>query len=185
MPYRALDELLRLVAATQPYAGQVEIDGDDPVFPTPFRIGAAGAAAIAAAALAAARLWALRTSGDDRQRIAVDLRHATAALRSARYLRIDGVAGRDLVDKLSGLYRARAGRWVFLHCNFPNHRAAALGVLGLPAEAGREAVARAVCDWDGLALEEAVHAAQGCAALVRTATEWSSYPQSIALAELP
>ena len=185
MPYRALDELLRFVAATEPDTGQVEIDGDDPVFPTPFRVGAAGAAAITAAAIAAAQLWALRAPGATPQSIAVDLRHATAALRSARYLRIDGGAPRDPVDRLSGLYPAREQRWVFLHCNFPNHRVAALGVLGLPADAGREAVARAVRDWDGLALEEAVHAAQGCAALVRTSAEWSSHPQSNALTALP
>ena len=185
MPYRALDEVLRFVAATEPDAGQVEIDGDDPVFPTPFRIGAAGAAAIGAAAIAAARLWALRTPGATPQSIAVDLRHAAAALRSARYLRVDGALPTDPGDRLSGLYPAREQRWVFLHCNFPNHRVAALGVLGLPADAGREAVARTVRDWDGLALEEAVHAAQGCAALVRTAAEWSSHPQSNALAALP
>ena len=185
MPYRALDELLRFVAATEPDTGQVEIDGDDPVFPTPFRIGAAGAGAIAAAAIAAARLWALRTPGATPQSVAVDLRHATAALRSARYLRVDGGPPRDQVDRLSGLYPAREQRWVFLHCNFPNHRMAALSVLGLHADAGREAVARIVRDWDGLALEEAVHAAQGCAALVRTAAEWSSHPQSDALAALP
>ena len=184
-PYQALDELLRFVATPEAHAGQIEIDGDDPVFPTPFRVGAAGAAAIAAAANAAAQLWALRTGGDRTQRIAVNVRHAAAALRSVRYLRIDGAAAKDLVDRLSGLYPARAGRWVFLHCNFPNHRAAALGVLGLSAEAGREAVARAVREWDGLALEEAVHAAHGCAALVRTAAEWSSHPQSNALAALP
>jgi len=185
MPYRALDELLRFVVGVEPRAGEVEIDGDDPVFPTPFRVGAAGAAAIAVAAFAAAQLWTARMARNARQRIAVDLRHAAAALRSARYLRIDGAPPRDLVDRLSGLYPAREQRWVFLHCNFPNHRAAALSVLGLPAEAGREAVARAVREWDGLALEEAVHAARGCAALVRTAAEWSSHPQSNALSALP
>jgi len=185
MPYRALDELLRFVVGVEPRAGEVEIDGDDPVFPTPFRVGAAGAAAIAVAAFAAAQLWTARMARNARQRIAVDVRHAAAALRSARYLRIDGAPPRDLVDRLSGLYPAREQRWVFLHCNFPNHRAAALSVLGLPAEAGREAVARAVREWDGLALEEAVHAARGCAALVRTAAEWSSHPQSNALSALP
>src|SRR5262245_17233779 len=153
MPYRALDELLRCVVGVERRGGEVEIDGDDPVFPTPFRIGAAGAAAMAAAAVAAAQLWTVRTARNARQRIAVDVRQAAAALRSARYLRIDDAPPRDPVDRLSGLYPAREQRWVFLHCNFPNHRAAALDALGLPADAGREAVARAVRDWDGLALE--------------------------------
>jgi hypothetical protein len=40
-------------------------------------------------------------------------------------------------------------------------------------------------DWDGRALEEAVHAAGGCAAFVRSAEEWSRHPQSAAVAALP
>jgi hypothetical protein len=30
-----------------------------------------------------------------------------------------------------GVYPARNGRWSYLHCNFPNHRAAALKVMDL------------------------------------------------------
>ena len=90
MPVRATEALLALAAHPLPKPGALELIGDDPVFPTRFRIGAAGAAAIAACALAADELWAMRTGR--RQRISVDVRHAAAALRSARYLRIDGKA---------------------------------------------------------------------------------------------
>jgi crotonobetainyl-CoA:carnitine CoA-transferase CaiB-like acyl-CoA transferase len=185
MPHAALDELLGLAGLARPRAGEVEIRGNDPVLPTRFRIGSAGAAAIAASALAAADLWALRTGKDRRQSISVDLRHAVAALRSARYLRVDGRAPKEPFDPLSGLYPARGGRWVFLHCNFPNHRAVALNVLGLPSDADRAAVNRAVADRDGLGLEEAIHAAQGCAGFVRTREEWLQHTQSAAVAALP
>ena len=185
MPHAALNELLNLAALARPVGDDVEIRGTDPVFPTRFRIGAAGAAAIAACAMAAAEIWALRADENRRQRISVDLRHAVAALRSARYLRIGGAVPESLADPLSGLYRARGERWVYLHCNFPNHRAAALGVLGLASDADREAVARALREWDGLALEDAVHAARGCAAFVRDSDEWSRHPQSLAVASLP
>src|SRR5262249_45985054 len=178
-------ELLRLVAGAEPHTGEAEIDGDDPALRTPFCIGAAGAAAIAAAASAAAQVWALRTGRQVRQRVVVGLGHAAAAMRSARYLRLGGAPPRDPVDSLSGLYPARDQRWVFLHCNFPNHRAAVLRVLGLSSDSGRDAIVQVVREWDGLALEEAVHAEHGCAALVRTAAEWSSHPQSNALATLP
>ena len=40
--------------------------GTDPIPPTPFRIGTAGAATVAAAGLAAARLWEQRTGGVSR-----------------------------------------------------------------------------------------------------------------------
>jgi len=185
MPYTAFEELLRLAAVDDAHAGELEIRGDDPVLPTRFRVGAAGAAAIAASAIAAAQLWVLRTGGGRAQSVSVDLRHAVAALRSVRYLQIDGVPPKEPFDPLSGLYPARAARWVFLHCNFPNHRAAALGALGLPSAADRATVARAVLAWDALALEDAVHAAGGCAGCVRSMDEWSAHPQSAALASLP
>jgi hypothetical protein len=34
-----------------------------------------------------------------------------------------------------GFYPTRDGRWSYLHCNFPNHRAAALSVLGVAEQA--------------------------------------------------
>ncbi|MBI1734406.1 MAG: hypothetical protein HYR51_04460 [Candidatus Rokubacteria bacterium] len=43
-------------------------------------------------------------------------------------------------------------RSAYLHCNFPNHRAAALGVLGMPEDRG--AVRQAVAKWDALELED-------------------------------
>src|SRR5579864_4833963 len=140
MVFTALGEILAQAGLPPPARGQVEIKGDDPVFPTRFRVGTAGAAAITAAALAVAELWSLRR-GRPPQSVAVDLRRAAASLRSARYLRVDDRPPKEPFDALSGLYQAREERWVFLHCNFPNHRRAALTALGLPADADRAAVA--------------------------------------------
>ncbi|HEX7969312.1 MAG TPA: CoA transferase, partial [Stellaceae bacterium] len=184
MPYAALDELSDLAGLRAHDPHGIEIAGADPVFPTRFRVGTAGAAAIAAAAMAAADLWALRT-GHARQPVAVDLRHAAAALRSARYLRIAGAPPKEPFDPLSGLYRTRDGGWIFLHCNFPNHRAAALAVLGLAPDAARDVVADAARSRDGEALEDAVHGAGGCAGFVRSAEAWGRHPQSAAVAGLP
>jgi crotonobetainyl-CoA:carnitine CoA-transferase CaiB-like acyl-CoA transferase len=82
-----------------------------------------------------------------------------------------------------GNYPAKHGRWSYLHCNFPNHRAAALKVLGVPEE--REAVRKAVAQWDALDLEEAIIAAKGAGGMVRTMEEWAQHPQGIAVATLP
>jgi crotonobetainyl-CoA:carnitine CoA-transferase CaiB-like acyl-CoA transferase len=180
----ALRSLLSLAGLPDSAAETCRIVGRDPVLPTRFRIGAAGAAAIAAAATAANELWAERTH-QPRQAIAVDLHHAVAALRSARYLRIDGKPPKEPFDRLSGLYEAQGGRSIFLHCNFPHHRAAALGVLGLRGEVERGVVAAAVRDRDALQLEDAIHLAGGCAAFVRTPAEWAAHPQRAAVASLP
>ncbi|MGO8916938.1 MAG: CoA transferase [Stellaceae bacterium] len=183
MASAALSELLSLAGLPPEAAEPVAITGADPVLPTRFRIGAAGAAAIAAAAIAAAELYAMRARRP-RQQVAVDFRPAVAALRSGRHLLVDGAPPQDIFDPVSGFYATRDGRAVMLHCNFPNHRAAALGVLGLPSGVSRTAVAAAVAGWDGLALEDAVHDAAGCAALVRSREEWLAHPQAAAVASL-
>lgn len=96
------------------------LTGSDPVLPTSYRIGEAGAAAIAASARAAADLWELRTG--ESQTVTVDRRHAAAAMRSAIYLRIDGNDPPESWDPFTGHYATGDGRHVFLHCNFRHHR---------------------------------------------------------------
>jgi crotonobetainyl-CoA:carnitine CoA-transferase CaiB-like acyl-CoA transferase len=150
-----------------------EIQGDDPVFATRYRIAAPGAAAIGAAGVAAAHLWRLK-SGEN-QSVRVDARRAAVAMRSNHYLKIDGRTPPRPSDKVTGFYPARDGRWVYLHCNFPNLRDRNLGVLGTPIDP--DAVRAAVARWDGQALEDAIAAAGGCGALVRDETQWQALPQ--------
>ena len=60
--HEALRPVLQVAGWPEERARAVEITGGgDPVLPTPFRIGAAGAAALAATGLAAADLWELRS----------------------------------------------------------------------------------------------------------------------------
>jgi len=174
MPQAALRELLALGKLE----GEAQITGADPVLRTPYRVGAAGAAALAAVGLAVAELWALRTGR--RQRVAVDLRAAAASLRSAYYLRIDGKPPPAPWDPMSGFYPVRDGRWVSIHCNFAHHRHAAMKVLGVAEE--RAAAEAASSSWDGQALEDAIHAAGGCAGLARTTAEWQVHPHAAAVA---
>src|SRR5262252_7810941 len=153
----------------------------DPVLPTPFRIGAAGAATLAASGLAATELWQVRTGRH--QRVTVDLRQATAALRSGHYLQLTGMDVSSERNTIMGFYPSRDGRWSYLHCNFPNHRAAALSVLGVAED--REAVARAVATWNAADLEEAIIAAKGAGGMARTQAEWAKHPQGAAVAAFP
>jgi crotonobetainyl-CoA:carnitine CoA-transferase CaiB-like acyl-CoA transferase len=182
MAYDALRTLMPIAGWPEERAREVEITGGaDPVLPTPFRIGAAGAAALAATGLAAAELWELRTGR--RQQVAVDLRQAVASLRSGHYMHINGEAISTERNRVMGVYPAKGGRWSYIHANFPNHRAAALSVLGVPEE--REAVRQAVAKWDALELEEAIIAAKGAGGMVRSMAEWARHPQAAAIASLP
>jgi len=184
MPLKALATILPIAGwsdAQDRAAAVAFTGGTDPVLPTPFRIGVAGAATVAAAGLAAAALWEARTGR--RQQVSVDLRQATASLRSGTYMKLGDGELPHRRHAIMGCYPTKDGRWSYLHCNFPNHRAAALGVLGVAED--RDAVARAVATWNAADLEEAIIAAKGAGGMVRTHAEWASHPQAAAIAALP
>jgi hypothetical protein len=153
MTNNALRTILPVAGWGEEGVRAVEITGGiDPILPTPFRIAETSAAALAATGLAVSDLWQLRTGR--RQDVAVDSRQATASLRSGHYMKLDGAPVSTERNAVMGVYPAKNGRWSYLHCNFPNHRAAALSVLGVPED--REAVRQAVAKWDALELEEAI-----------------------------
>ena len=182
MSEKILNTLLSIPGVDPQRASAVEFSGGiDPILPTPFRIGETAAASLGAVGLAAADLWEMRTGR--RQDVAVDARRATASLRSSRYMTLNGAPAAGERPSVMGVYPSQNGRWNYLHCNFPNHREAALSVLGVAED--REAVRRAVAQWDALELEEAIIAAKGAGGMVRSMAEWAQHPHSAAVASLP
>jgi crotonobetainyl-CoA:carnitine CoA-transferase CaiB-like acyl-CoA transferase len=182
MPNAALRSILPNVGWSADRADAVAFTGGtDPILPTPFRIGVAGAATLAATGLAVADVWELRSGRQ--QSVAVDVRQATASLRSGHYMKLGDGEVSHARNSIMGVYPTKDGRWSYLHCNFPNHRAAALSVLGVPED--RAAVTRAVATWNALDLEEAIIAAKGAGGMVRTHAEWAQHPQAAAIAALP
>ena len=182
MPREALRSILPVVGLSADRAGQINFTGGtDPILPTPYRIGVAGAATLAATGIAAADLWEMRTGR--RQDIGVDVRHATASLRSGHYMKLGDGEVSHRRNSIMGMYPTKDGRWSYVHANFPNHRAAALSVLGVPED--RDAVAKAVLNWNALDLEEAILAAKGAGGMVRSAAEWAEHPHAQVLNTLP
>ena len=98
-------------------------------------------------------------------------------------MQMDGADVSHERNTIMGVYPAKNGRFSYVHANFPNHRAAALKVLGVPED--RQAVREAVAKWDALELEEAIIAAKGAGGMVRTMDEWAQHPQAAAIASLP
>jgi len=155
--------------------------GTDPILPTSFRIGDTSTAALSAVGLAVSDLWESRTGR--RQEVSVDARRATASLRSGKYIQLDGAGVSTERNTVMGVYPTKDGRWSYLHCNFPNHRAAALSVLGVAED--RDAVTKAVAKWNAQDLEDAIIEAKGAGGMVRTMEEWAKHPQAVAIANLP
>jgi len=182
MKNAALQSLLPFAGWSSDRLREVEfVGGMDPLLPTSFKVTETGTATLAAVGLAVSDLWELRTGR--RQNLSIDTGHATASLRSTKYLRLDGAKVDTERNTVMGIYPARNGRWSYLHCNFPHHRAAALKVLGVPED--RQAVTEAVAKWDAQELEEAIIAAGGAGGMVRSAAEWAGHPQGRAVASLP
>jgi crotonobetainyl-CoA:carnitine CoA-transferase CaiB-like acyl-CoA transferase len=180
MRHALLDEILTLTGES-PAGNEVEIVGQDPVFPTTFAIGEGGAACIAASAVEAARVFMDRTGQS--QRVRVDVDAAAAAMRSSRYARLTDAPPAPTGGAGLSIYRTADERWMYFQRLFPHHRQRIFSVLRCPDE--EEAIATAVRAWDGLALEEAVLAAGASGGMVRSALEWQAHPQARAVAQLP
>ena len=182
MSKNAFSTLSAIAGWPDDYQQQVQISGGtDPVLPTPFKITETSTAALSAVGLAINDLWEIRTG--KRQDIAINSRQATASLRSGKYMDMDTAPVSTERNPVMGVYPAQNGRWSYLHCNFPNHRAAALKVLGVAED--KEEVRRAVSQWDALELEEAIIAAKGAGGMVRSMEEWGNHPQAAAIRSLP
>lgn len=158
----------------------VAVSGDESVLPGPFRVGAAASVSVGVATLAAAEL--LRLRGIEPPPVEVDAGHAAAAFHSERHLKVDGEVPGALWAPLSGDYLAADG-WVRLHCNYPRHVSAVCWGLGAPAT--REALTEAVAKRRAREVQEAVVAAGGAAALLRTRQDWLDHPQGEAVAGQP
>jgi len=176
-----LNHLLQLAGLPASAADNVEITGTDLLLATPYKFVAPGAACMAAAGLAAAELWKLKTGRT--QQVRLDTYAAAAALRSPRYIKIDGKKPAEDSAKVTGFYQLKDGRWIYLHCNFPNVRDGNLKAVGAPMD--KDAVTQAVAKRDGLELEAAMFANGGCGGLIRTEAEWETLAHQKSAAQIP
>jgi crotonobetainyl-CoA:carnitine CoA-transferase CaiB-like acyl-CoA transferase len=156
--------------------GRLHIEGSD-ALPSAFPVTELAVATIGAAALAVSELAGLSGGAP-----AITANRRLASLWFGLSIRPLGWEMPPAWDAVAGDYRAADG-WIRLHTNAPRHRAAAMRVLGCQEERG--AVAAAVETWPAEALEQAVVAAGGCAAAMRSIQEWARHPQGRAVATEP
>lgn len=188
----AFAELMAIRAGQPLTQGEVTITGEDPLFQSPFRIGATSADVLAARAVAANDLWELRTGR--RQSIGVDVRAAAATslaggdmtLRrdaQGRYQPIPSSPELRHMISLTQPWRAADGRWVLPHTNLPHLERRVLDVLD--CESTPASVAAGVGRWNSDELEDAIARALACAGKIRTPQEWLAHPHGAYLASRP
>jgi crotonobetainyl-CoA:carnitine CoA-transferase CaiB-like acyl-CoA transferase len=188
----ALGELLAIRGGSSPAPGEFEITGDDPLFPTPFRVGGVLADALAARAVVASDLWEERTGR--RQRIRVDRRAAAAtALGGEDMTQVRGEDGTyrnapiapdvEHMVSLTQPWPTADGRWFVPHFNLPHLERRVCEVLGCRPDP--VSVGTAVARWKATDLEDALAAAGACGGVVRTPQEWLEHPHGAFLATRP
>lgn len=163
----------------------IEVTGEDPVLASPFHMGEGAATALALVGQDAERIWRMR--GGERQRLAVDVRHAAASLHSFALLRIEGTGGETpqrRVPAVTAIFEGSDGRYIHLHGSFTDGPGI-LAELGLAADASAEEIAAAVRRRGAFELEDALAVKGLCAAACRTADEWLAHPQGALLASKP
>lgn len=163
-----VDELTSLTGTP---VGPCRIVGADPITPSPHRIGDASAAGIAAFGAQIAALAGAST-------VTVDVADAVDQLRAAYLSTVNGQPVTEIAEDPTALrnndfYRTADG-WVFLITTFPHQRDAVCIALGCPPTKDR--IAEAARTRGSVELEDAVIAAGGVAAAVRTADEWATSP---------
>jgi hypothetical protein len=159
--------------------GTICLEGSPRLLPSVFDVGALATASVALA-LASLSDFVQARGGGPRRAVTVDRRHAAVAFRSERYLTAVGWSLPPVWDPLAGDYETRDG-FIRLHTNYRYHRDAVLRALGTAAS--RDAVAEAVGRADAEELETRIVAEGGCAAKMRSASEFAAHVQGRALAE--
>ncbi len=145
-----------------PNGGEATMSGADPVFATRFKVAETGAAVLGAIGVAVSDIWEMKTGR--RQTVAVDVRHAAAALDSAAYLQSRQDDGSYLARanspaaevnyQISQPFATKDGRWFLPHFGIAHLKARVLGVLQCADTP--EGVAGAVSQWNAQDLENAI-----------------------------
>ncbi len=189
--WRALAELMAIRGQDGLAPNELSMTGNDPFFPTPFRVGETAAAALAAIGIAANDLWQIRTGL--RQKIKVEVSHAAATLRTVDYTRALNQNGQyehvpipAAMTHMLGVtqpWPTKDGHWLLPHLNLPHLSRRVLEVLS--CDDTPEAVSQAVSGWEGTALEDAIAQARACGGMIRSPQEWLEHPQGRYLAARP
>lgn len=158
------------------FGGTLTITGKDPVVASPHHIGESTAVLLALFGMELAAIWRERTG--EGQDVKVEVRRAVCNLAAVLYAKHNGITvpfdDLGLVETTDFL-RCKDGRWVFIVCLLPRLRQLACAVLD--CQATQAAFAERCLHWNPLDLDEAMSAAGGCCAMVRTREEWFASEQ--------
>ena len=169
---RSLARLLSESGAQGLDPAAVTFSGADDLYSGPFQSGHATGVALAAAILAARPNSSLK----------LDLDHAALISEGYRHVLLDGKSVAAPRDPLTGFYDTSDGRQIFLHVNFPHHRARTLALLR--AQASRDSLQQAIGEWKMPVLDAALMACGAISAPVLMPQEWRDLAPALPLVSI-
>lgn len=157
--------------------------GEDIAAPSSFKIGHLAQSSIALSGLVAATIHATR-SGQPLRSTTVDRQHAVVEFNSEKLYLLNGSRPAPADDSIGGLHKTLNGH-VRVHDSFPNHRKAALELLGCSAEATRREVGEKLAARDALDLENTAATNGAVIYATRSRSDWDATPQAKAVRDFP
>ncbi len=183
----ALEEILNAVGyTTADSGGNVTFYGKDPVLPSTLRIAGLAGLGLAAKSVALAHLWQVR--GGKGQDIHVDIRRALKRLSpfyERKWETLNGFPAKGQEDPHTpfrfNFYETKDNRWVMPLNPYPNAKEHVLDLLD--CRGTKEAVTKAIKQWNGKELEEAGSKKGIVMPLVRSVEEFVEEEQFKYIAE--
>ncbi|MEV8359165.1 CoA transferase [Microbacterium sp. NPDC076895] len=170
-----------LVAALRPPRGPVTLPSPLPV--DELAVAAVGTASVAATSLAHARSAGREADAASLGPVVLDGPRLTAGYRSEQVFMWNGERP-DAWAPASGFFETSDG-WVRTHGNYPHHGAALRRMLGLEAEAGKDAIAAALRTATAAHWEDRAAAEGAIVGRVRNEEEWHAHPHAHAVRARP
>ncbi len=181
----AADTAATLLPDAPPVRSTLRVTGADPLVPSVHRLADAMSAAVGAFGLQVAGL--AEDSGCAPREITVRAADTIDTLRAPFLTTLGGVDVQTVAEDPTALanngFRRTADGWIFLITTYPHQRDAVCRVLDCPPL--RDRIAQEAARWRSVELEDAVCAAGGVAAAVRTGEQWAAHPAGRHLAGRP
>ncbi|RWR02631.1 carnitine dehydratase [[Pantoea] beijingensis] len=163
-----------LGTSIEDFGGKLTFYGKDPIIPSVLPYGACSAIGLAVKAVQLASIWKLKTG--EVQNIHIDVRKALrrfACFWEGTLETVNGFPGTSASESgvdLRTFYCCKDKTWVLFTCNYPGLRNRALQLL--QCAPGKEAIRKAVAQWNGAELETAAAKAGIPIHLVRSPQEF-------------
>lgn len=182
---KELENLASLLGLNQYFQGEVELFGQDPILRSPHHLAESTAYALLCEAMAASSIRRLQTGKPNNLKINVE--DAIHFLHSSHFLWQSGYAttvGAEFIPT-NGIFSCRDGKHIMIESGPPYVKLERGYLNFFDCGNNRESLARAIQQYDGENLQEALSQQGLPACLAYTKEEWRGHPQGRELLKVP